>query len=185
MRRRPDVHMNPVLLKPQSDIGAQVVVRGRALGAAEARAYHELKPRLMDAVLDSYARLSREADLVLVEGAGSPAEINLRGGDIANMGFARAADIPVALIGDIDRGGVIAQFVGTHAVVDPEDAARSWDFWSTSSAATRRCSTTAWRSSPGAPAGARWASCRTSPRPSPARRGCGGAGPSRPAGGRR
>ena len=119
----PSVHMNPVLLKPHSDIGAQVVVQGRVLGAAEARAYHELKPNLLDAVLDSYARLSRGADLVLVEGAGSPAEVNLRDRDIANMGFARAADVPVALIGDIDRGGVIAQLVGTRAVIAPDDAA--------------------------------------------------------------
>ncbi|THD46444.1 MAG: cobyric acid synthase [Bradyrhizobium sp.] len=119
----PTADMNPILLKPQSDIGAQIVVQGRVFGAAEARAYQDLKPRLMAAVLDSYVRVSEQADLVLVEGAGSPAEVNLRRGDIANMGFARAADVPVVLIGDIDRGGVIAQLVGTQAVLAPEDAA--------------------------------------------------------------
>ena len=119
----PSVHMNPVLLKPQSEIGSQVVVQGRVVGNAKARQYQSWKPRLMEAVLDSFARLRAEADLVLVEGAGSPAEVNLRRGDIANMGFARRADVPVVLIGDIDRGGVIAQIVGTHAVIDPEDAA--------------------------------------------------------------
>ena len=122
-RAAPSVHMNPVLLKPQSDIGAQIVVQGRVAGAVKAREYQSWKPRLMEAVLDSFARVKAEADLVLVEGAGSPAEINLRQGDIANMGFARASDTPVVLIGDIDRGGVIAQIVGTKAVLDPEDAA--------------------------------------------------------------
>ena len=119
----PSVHMNPVLLKPQSEVGSQVVVQGRVVGNAKARQYQFWKPRLMEAVLDSFGRLRAEADLVVVEGAGSPAEVNLRRGDIANMGFARRADVPVVLIGDIDRGGVIAQIVGTHAVIDPEDAA--------------------------------------------------------------
>ncbi|HYA72068.1 MAG TPA: cobyric acid synthase, partial [Roseiarcus sp.] len=118
----PSVHMNPVLLKPQSDIGAQVVVQGRVLGAAAARDYQNLKPQLMSAVLDSFAQLKREADLVLIEGAGSAAEVNLRQRDIANMGFARVAETPVVLIGDIDRGGVIAQLVGTRAVIAPQDA---------------------------------------------------------------
>ncbi len=119
----PSVHMNPVLLKPQSEIGAQVVVQGRVVGAHRARDYRELKPKLMPAVLDSFALLKAEADLVLVEGAGSAAEVNLRDRDIANMGFAQAAQTPVVLIGDIDRGGVIAQLVGTKAVIAPEDAA--------------------------------------------------------------
>ncbi|WP_026789907.1 cobyric acid synthase [Pleomorphomonas oryzae] len=119
----PSVHMNPVLLKPQSDIGSQVVVQGRVIGNARARDYQAMKPELMPAVLDSFARLSQDADLILVEGAGSPAEINLRAGDIANMGFARATDTPVVLIGDIDRGGVIASLVGTKAVMAEEDAA--------------------------------------------------------------
>jgi adenosylcobyric acid synthase len=117
------VHMNPVLLKPQSEVGAQIVVQGRVYGAAKAAEYQTIKPKLMPAVLDSFARLKAEADIVLIEGAGSASEINLRANDIANMGFARAADAPVVLIGDIDRGGVIASLVGTKAVIDPADAA--------------------------------------------------------------
>src|SRR6516165_8332844 len=119
----PSVHMNPVLLKPQSEIGSQIVVQGRVYGTAKAAEYQKLKPELMAFVLESYARLKEEADIVLVEGAGSAAEVNLRANDIANMGFARAADVPVVLIGDIDRGGVIASLVGTKAVIDPDDAA--------------------------------------------------------------
>jgi adenosylcobyric acid synthase len=119
----PSVHMNPVLLKPQSETGAQVVVQGRVFATARARAYQALKPRLMPYVLDSFTRLRSDCDLVLVEGAGSAAEVNLRAGDIANMGFARAADVSVVLVGDIDRGGVIASLVGTRAVLDPADAA--------------------------------------------------------------
>ncbi|MGU3543423.1 cobyric acid synthase [Methylobacterium sp. A52T] len=122
-RVAPSVHMNPVLLKPQSEVGSQVVVQGRMVATVKARDYQAWKPRLMSAVLDSFARLADEADLVLVEGAGSASEINLRAGDIANMGFARATDTPVVLVGDIDRGGVIASLVGTKAVIDPEDAA--------------------------------------------------------------
>ena len=117
------VHMNPVLLKPQSELGAQIVVQGRVHGTAKAVAYQHLKPDLMPFVLDSYGRLKREADIVLVEGAGSASEVNLRANDIANMGFARAADVPVVLIGDIDRGGVIASLVGTKVVIDASDAA--------------------------------------------------------------
>ena len=117
------VHMNPVLLKPQSEIGAQVVVQGRVIGNARAREYQALKPKLFGAVLDSYARVKAGADLVLIEGAGSAAEINLREADIANMGFARAADCPVALVGDIDRGGIFAQILGTKAALAPDDAA--------------------------------------------------------------
>ena len=117
------VHMNPVLLKPQSDVGAQVVVQGKVVANADAARYQGVKRTLMPQVLDSFARLRREADIVLVEGAGSASEINLRQGDIANMGFARAAGVPVVLIGDIERGGVIASLVGTRHVVDPEDAA--------------------------------------------------------------
>jgi adenosylcobyric acid synthase len=122
-RVAPSVHMNPVLLKPQSEIGAQIVVQGRVYGSAKAAAYQQIKPEILPFVLDSYAQLRREADIVLVEGAGSAAEINLRANDIANMGFARAADVPVVLIGDIDRGGVIASLVGTKSVLAPEDAA--------------------------------------------------------------
>ncbi len=119
----PSVHMNPVLLKPQSEIGSQVVVQGRVIGAARAREYQAMKPKLMGAVLKSYARLKREADLILVEGAGSAAEINLRKGDIANMGFVRAASCPVVLVGDIDRGGIFAQILGVKAALPPDDAA--------------------------------------------------------------
>ncbi len=115
--------MNPVLLKPETDTGSQVVVQGRRVATTGARDYVALKPKLMGAVLESFARLSARHDLVIVEGAGSPAEVNLRAGDIANMGFARAAGVPVVLAGDIDRGGVIAQIVGTQAVLDPADAA--------------------------------------------------------------
>ena len=115
--------MNPVLLKPESETGAQVIVQGRWRTATRAADYASLKPQLMGAVLDSFNRLKARHDLVIVEGAGSPAEVNLRQGDIANMGFARAAHVPVILAGDIDRGGVIAQIIGTQAVIDPQDAA--------------------------------------------------------------
>ncbi len=119
----PHTDMNPVLLKPESETGAQVVVQGRRVATVKARDYASLKPSLMAPVLDSFGRLRGAHDLVIVEGAGSPAEVNLRAGDIANMGFARAGDVPVVLVGDIDRGGVIAQVVGTLAVLDPDDAA--------------------------------------------------------------
>ena len=119
----PTVHMNPVLLKPQSEVGSQVVVQGRMVATVKARDYQAWKPRLMEAVLDSFGRMRAQADLVLVEGAGSASEVNLRAGDIANMGFSRATGTPVVLLGDIDRGGVIASLVGTKAVIDPDDAA--------------------------------------------------------------
>ena len=121
-RVSPSVHMNPVLLKPQSDVGAQIVVQGRVYGRASAAEYQRLKPELMAFVQESFAHLKREADIVLVEGAGSASEVNLRANDIANMGFARAAQVPVVLIGDIDKGGVIASLVGTKAVIEPDDA---------------------------------------------------------------
>ena len=119
----PHTDMNPVLLKPESEVGSQVIVQGQRLATVKARDYAALKPSLMDPVLDSFNRLKLQYDLVIVEGAGSPAEVNLRAGDIANMGFACAADVPVVLVGDIDRGGVIAQIVGTQAVLDPGDNA--------------------------------------------------------------
>jgi adenosylcobyric acid synthase len=122
-RRAPAIDMNPVLLKPQGAAGSQVVVQGRVAGQALAREYQAWKPRLMPLVLESFARLRETADLVLIEGAGSAAEINLRANDIANMGFARAVGAPVVLVGDIDRGGVIAQLVGCAAVLEPEDLA--------------------------------------------------------------
>ncbi len=114
--------MNPVLLKPESDTGAQVVLQGRRFATVPARDYMSLRERLLGAVMESFARLKSAHDVVIVEGAGSPAEINLRKGDIANMGFARSAGVPVVLAGDIDRGGVIAQIVGTKAVLGLEDA---------------------------------------------------------------
>ena len=117
----PHTDMNPVLLKPESEVGAQVVVHGKRLTTMKARDYGKMKATLLPAVLESFNRLKDAADLIIVEGAGSPAEVNLRDGDIANMGFAAAAGVPVALIGDIDRGGVIAQLVGTHAVLPDED----------------------------------------------------------------
>lgn len=122
-RAEPSIDMNPVLIKPQSDTGAQLVVQGRVAGTLGAADYQQRKGDLLVAVLQSWERLRAEADIVIVEGAGSPAEINLRAGDIANMGFARAAGVPVVLVGDIDRGGVIASIVGTRAVIDPDDAA--------------------------------------------------------------
>ncbi len=125
---QPHTDMNPVLLKPESEIGAQVIVQGKRVASVKARDYAALKPALMAPVLDSFHRLSAAHDLVIVEGAGSPAEVNLRAGDIANMGFARAADVPVVLVGDIDRGGVIAQMVGTKAVLDAADAEMIYGF---------------------------------------------------------
>ncbi|SEQ35356.1 cobyric acid synthase [Thalassovita taeanensis] len=120
----PHTDMNPVLLKPESDIGAQVIVQGQRFATLRARDYAKAKPQLLAPALQSFHRLCAQADLVLIEGAGSPAEVNLRAGDIANMGFAEAAGLPVVLVGDIDRGGVIAQLVGTQTVLPPEDATR-------------------------------------------------------------
>jgi adenosylcobyric acid synthase len=122
--RAPSVHMNPVLLKPESDLGAQLIVQGRREGTLRAADFRAQRARLLPRVLESFAIVAGDADIVLVEGAGSPAEINLRDGDIANMGFAEAADIPVVLAGDIDRGGVIASIVGTHAVLPAAEQAR-------------------------------------------------------------
>jgi adenosylcobyric acid synthase len=119
----PHTDMNPVLLKPETETGSQVVVQGNRLATLKAREYGAMKATLMPRVLESFYRLCAHADIVLVEGAGSPAEVNLRAGDIANMGFARAADIPVILTGDIDRGGVLAQLVGTHVLLEAADDA--------------------------------------------------------------
>jgi adenosylcobyric acid synthase len=121
---RPSTDMNPVLLKPQSERGAQIVVEGRIFASASAQEYQSLKPQLLPRVLASFARLAAAADIVLVEGAGSAAEVNLRAGDIANMGFAAAADVPVLLVGDIDRGGVIAALAGTQALLEPAERTR-------------------------------------------------------------
>lgn len=122
-RVAPHTDMNPVLLKPQADRTSQLVVNGKVRGTLHAGNFRAARGELLGEVLVGYRRLAGQCDLVLVEGAGSPAEINLRAGDIANMGFARAAGVPVILVGDIDRGGVIAAVVGTRAVLDPEDAA--------------------------------------------------------------
>ena len=124
----PSVHMNPVLLKPESETGAQVIVQGRRFATMRARDYAARKRELLPAVMESFAIVGRSADIVLVEGAGSPAEINLRAGDIANMGFAEAAGVPVVLVGDIDRGGVIASLVGTRVVLSRDDRARIHGF---------------------------------------------------------
>ena len=124
----PHTDMNPVLLKPESETGSQIIVHGKRVATAKAREYSQLKASLMPYVMESFRRLEARYDLVLVEGAGSPAEINLRAGDIANMGFAQAAQIPVVLIGDIDRGGVIAQIAGTKMVISAEDASRICGF---------------------------------------------------------
>ena len=118
------VHMNPVLLKPEAETGAQVVVQGRRWQSLSARGYMNLRSQLLPRVLESFHQLAAEADLVLIEGAGSPAEVNLRDRDIANMGFAEAADVPVVLVADIHRGGVIASLVGTAAVISAAEKAR-------------------------------------------------------------
>lgn len=120
----PHSDMNPVLLKPNTDLGAQIVVHGRPFANMDAGVYHGYKPMAMRAVLDSYARLASAYDCIVVEGAGSPAEINLRAGDVANMGFAEAIDCPVLLVADIDRGGVFAQIVGTLDLIAESERAR-------------------------------------------------------------
>jgi adenosylcobyric acid synthase len=123
-RLEPHTDMNPVLLKPNTDVGAQVIVHGRAIGNMDAQRYHEFKPQLLAAVLESHVRLAKEYEVVVVEGAGSPAEINLRDNDIANMGFAEAADCPVVIVADIDRGGVFAHLVGTLELLSVSEQAR-------------------------------------------------------------
>ncbi|NJM30652.1 MAG: cobyric acid synthase, partial [Rhizobiales bacterium] len=115
------VHMNPILLKPETDRGAQVIVQGRREATLSAREFFANRPRYMPAILDSFQTLKAKADLVVVEGAGSPAEVNLREGDLANMGFAQAAKVPALLIGDIHRGGVIASIAGTLEVLEEAD----------------------------------------------------------------
>lgn len=120
----PHVDMNPILLKPSSDTGAQVIVQGKAISQMQAQAYHDYKKVAMDAVLDSHQSLSKQYQVIVVEGAGSPAEINLRKGDIANMGFAEAVDCPVIIVADIDRGGVFAQLVGTLELLSPSEQNR-------------------------------------------------------------
>ena len=123
-RLAPHTDMNPVLLKPNSDTGAQVIIHGRAVTSMNAVAYHDYKAIAMQAVLASHQRLTAAYPVVMVEGAGSPAEINLRAGDIANMGFAEAVDCPVILVADINRGGVFAHLVGTLELLSPSEQAR-------------------------------------------------------------
>jgi len=120
----PTVDMNPILLKPESDRRSQVVVRGRALGSVDFREYAALGPALLPVVAESLARLRRAHELVVIEGAGNPAEINLSSTDLANMRVARLADAPVILVGDIDRGGLFAALLGTLELLEPEDRAR-------------------------------------------------------------
>ncbi|MBF0179361.1 MAG: cobyric acid synthase [Magnetococcales bacterium] len=120
----PHTDMNPILLKPNSEIGAQVIVQGRAIANLAAREYHHFKPTALRYALESFRRLAATHQVILVEGAGSPAEVNLRANDIANMGFAEAVDCPVVIVGDIDRGGLFAQFVGTREILSPVERAR-------------------------------------------------------------
>ncbi|WP_303290108.1 cobyric acid synthase [Marinobacter sp. SS5-14b] len=124
----PHSDMNPVLLKPQSDCGAQVILRGKVHGNMDALDYHAYKAEAMASVMQSWQALSARYDVIIAEGAGSPAEINLRANDIANMGFAEAADCPVLLVGDIDKGGVFAQLVGTLALISDSEQARTAGF---------------------------------------------------------
>ena len=124
----PHSDMNPVLLKPQSDCGAQVILRGQVYGTMDALDYHAYKAEAMQSVLAAWSDLSQRYDVIIAEGAGSPAEINLRANDIANMGFAEAADCPVLLVGDIERGGVFAQLVGTLELISASEQARTQGF---------------------------------------------------------
>ncbi|MBY6198028.1 cobyric acid synthase [Vibrio hangzhouensis] len=118
------VHMNPVLIKPNSDVGAQIVIQGKAYANMDATGFHDYKKTAMPYVLDSFSKLTKEFDAIMIEGAGSPAEINLRENDIANMGFAEAADVPVIIVADIDRGGVFAHLYGTLALLSQSEQDR-------------------------------------------------------------
>ena len=120
----PDVAMNPILLKPTSDVGSQVIVNGEVIGNMKAREYFEYKKKLVPEILKAYEKLDKEYDIIVIEGAGSPAEINLKENDIVNMGMAKLADAPVILVGDIDRGGVFAQLLGTLMLLEEDEKAR-------------------------------------------------------------
>ena len=124
----PDIRMNPILLKPNSDLGSQVILRGKAIGNMKAVEYHQHKPKLLQDVVCAHQELLQDFDLVMVEGAGSPAEINLREHDLANMGFAEAVDCPVIIVADIDRGGVFAHLYGTFELLSPSEKARTRGF---------------------------------------------------------
>ncbi len=132
----PDVRMNPILLKPTTDVGSQVIVNGQVLGNMRAMEYYAKKREFLPDVMRAYESLAAEYDVIVIEGAGSPAEINLKQDDFVNMGLAKLVDAPVLLIGDIDRGGVFAQLFGTIALLEPDERARSRARSSTSSAAT-------------------------------------------------
>ncbi|WP_239688668.1 cobyric acid synthase [Aquitalea magnusonii] len=155
----PHTDMNPVLLKPNSHTGSQLIIQGRAVGNMDAVSYHAYKPVAMQAVLQSHARLATQYQCIVVEGAGSPAEINLREGDIANMGFAEAVDCPVLLVADIERGGVFAHLVGTLELLSDSERARVVGLVINASAATRRCCNPAWSGWSSAPASRCWACC--------------------------
>ena len=120
----PDVRMNPILLKPSSDVGSQVIVNGEVRGQMPAAAYFKMKRALIPEILSAYNSLAETVDIIVIEGAGSPAEINLKADDIVNMGLARLVDAPVLLAGDIDRGGVFAQLYGTIALLEPQEQQR-------------------------------------------------------------
>lgn len=122
--KEPDVRMNPILLKPTTDVGSQVIVNGRPIGNMRAMEYYRRKREFVPAVMEAYSSLAAENDIIVIEGAGSPAEINLKQEDIVNMGLAKLVDAPVLLVGDIDRGGVFAQLYGTVALLDPDERAR-------------------------------------------------------------
>ena len=117
----PSVLMNPILLKPTNDVGSQVIVNGEVLGTMSARDYFKYKKQLVPKVMEAYEKLAEEYDIIVIEGAGSPAEINLKEEDIVNMGMAKMAKAPVLLVGDIDRGGVFAQLMGTIMLLEPEE----------------------------------------------------------------
>ena len=121
---QPDVRMNPILLKPTTDMGSQVIVNGVVQGTMRAAEYYRRKPEFLPAVLEAYRSLAEEYDVIVIEGAGSPAEINLKKDDFVNMGLARLVDAPVLLVGDIDRGGVFAQLYGTVALLEEDERAR-------------------------------------------------------------
>ena len=152
----PDVRMNPILLKPTTDVGSQVIVNGQVQGNMKAMEYYQRKREFLPAVLEAYKALDEAYDIVVIEGAGSPAEINLKQEDIVNMGLAKLVDAPVLLVGDIDRGGVFAQLYGTVALLEPEERARvraplstssgeTRPFWSRGSRPWRSCAAARWR----------------------------------------
>jgi len=120
-RKEPTVEMNPILLKPTSDTGAQVIVRGKPIGNMTAKEYHDYKPIALNLIQDCFDKLDRENDVVVIEGAGSPAEVNLRENDVVNMSIAKLLDAPVVLVGDIDKGGVFAWVVGTLELLEEEE----------------------------------------------------------------